>query len=69
MVVDLRYKLIEKIRGGVQWYMMEKKDSISRISFELKNENNQIVSFNGKSNTFRPSITEIYLSRMKYRSQ
>ena len=59
MDVDPRYKYIENIRGGVQWYMMENKDIISSISFKLKNENNQIVSFNGQSITFRLSIKEI----------
>ena len=34
--------------GGIQWYMMESKDVISSISFKLKNENNQLVSFNGQ---------------------
>ena len=49
MDVDPVYKYIEKFRGGVQWYMMEIKDIISSICFKLKNENNQIVSFNGQS--------------------
>ena len=59
MDVDPGYKYIEKFRGGVQWYMMEPKDIISSICFKLKNENNQLVSFNGQSITFRLSITEI----------
>ena len=59
MDVDPGYKYIEKSRGGVQWYMMESKDNISSICFKLKNENNQLVSFNGQSITFRLSITEI----------
>ena len=59
MDVDPGYKYIEKFRGGVQWYMMESKDIISNICFKLKNENNQIVSFNGQSLTFRLSIKEI----------
>ena len=57
--VDPGYKYIEKFHGGVQWYMMESKDIISSICFNLKNENNQLVSFNGQSNTFRLSINEI----------
>ena len=57
--VDPGYKYIEKFRGGVQWYMMESKDVISNISFKLKNENNQLVSFNSQSVTFRLSIKEI----------
>ena len=59
MDVDPSYKYIAKIRGGVQWYMMESKDIISSVCFKLKNENNQLVSFNGQSITFRLSIKEI----------
>ena len=59
MDVDPGYKYIEKFRGGVLWYMMESKDIISSICFKLKNENNQLVSFNGQSVTFRLSIKEI----------
>ena len=47
MDVDPGYKYIEKFQGGVQWYMMESKDIISGICFKLKNENNELVSFNG----------------------
>ena len=53
------YKYIEKFHGGVQWYMMESKDIISSICFKLKNENGNLVSFNGQSITFRLSIKEI----------
>ena len=59
MDVDPGYKNPEKIRGGVQWYLMESKDNISSICFELKNENNHLVLFNGQSITFRLSIREI----------
>ena len=59
MEVDPGYIYIEKFRGGVQWYMMESKDIISSICFKLKNENNQLVSFNGQSVTFRLSIKGI----------
>ena len=59
MDVNPGYKYTEKFRGGVQWYLMESKDIISSISFKLKNENNQIASFNGQSITFRLSIKEI----------
>ena len=38
MDVDPGYKYVEKLRGGVQWYMMENKDNISSICFILKNE-------------------------------
>ena len=59
MDVDPGYNYIEKVHGRVQWYMMESKDIISGICFKLKNENNQIVSFNSQSLTFRLSIKEI----------
>ena len=59
MDVDPGYKYIEKFHGGVQWHMLESKDVISSICFKLKNENNQLVSFNGQSITFRLSIKEI----------
>ena len=59
MDVSPGYKYIEKFRGGVQWYIMESKDNISSIRFKLKNENKQLVSFNGQSLTFRLSIKEI----------
>ena len=59
MDVDPGYKYIEKFYGGVQWYMMQSKDIISTICFKLKNENGNLVSFNGQSITFRLSIKEI----------
>ena len=59
MNVDPGYKYIEKIRGGIQWYMMETKDFVSSISFELKNEKNELVSSNGQSVPFRFSIKEV----------
>ena len=59
MDVDPGYKYIEKFRGGIQWYMMNTKDFISSINFKLKNENNNLVSFNGQSITFRLSIKEV----------
>ena len=62
MDVDPGYKYIEKVRGGVQWYLMESKGFISSIFFNLKNENNQIVSFNGQSITFCLSIRELGFS-------
>ena len=52
-------KYIEKFRGGVQWYMMENKDFISSISFKIKNQNNELVSFNGQSITFPLPAKEI----------
>ena len=53
------YKYIEKFRGGVSWYMLESKDFISSNNLKLKNENGQLVSFNGQSITFRLSIQEV----------
>ena len=59
MDVSPGYKYIENFRGGVQWFMMVSKVVFSSICFKLKNENNQIVSFNGRSITFRLSKKEI----------
>ena len=59
MDVNPGFEYIERFRGGVQWYMLQSKDIISSIYFKLKNENNQLVSFNGQSVTFRLSIKEI----------
>ena len=36
MDVDTGYKIIEKFRGAVQWRVMESKDIISSICFNLK---------------------------------
>ena len=55
MTVDPGYKYVEKL-SGISWYMMQSKDIISSISFNLKNENIQLVSFNGQGITFRLSI-------------
>ena len=59
MDVSPGYKYSHKFRGGVQWFIMESKDIISSINFRLKNESGNLVSFNGKSVTFRLSIKEI----------
>ena len=59
MDVNPGYRYIHKFRGGVQWYMLQNKDIISSISLKLKNENIELVSFNGQSVTFRLSIKEI----------
>ena len=53
MTVDPGYKYVEKFSGGISWYMMQSKDIISSICFNLKNENGNLVSFNGQSVTFR----------------
>ena len=59
MDVDPGYKYIEKFRGGIHWYMLQSKDIISSVFFKFKNENGNLVSFNGQSITFRLSIKEI----------
>ena len=59
MDVDPGYKYIEKLRGGVQWYMMDTEDFFSSVNFKLKNENDELVSFNRQSITFRLSIEKI----------
>ena len=59
MTVDPGYKYVEKFSGGISWHMMQSKDIISSICFKLKNENGNLVSFNGQSVTFRLSIKEI----------
>ena len=33
---DPAYKNVGKVRGYVQWYMMESKDFLSSITFKLK---------------------------------
>ena len=59
MRVDPGYNFVGKFAGGITWYMMESKDVISSVSFNLKNENIQLISFNGQSISFRSSIKEI----------
>ena len=59
MDVDPVYKYIEKFRGGIQCYTMESKYINSSVCFKLKNENNQLVSYNGQSNNFRLSTKEV----------
>ena len=59
MDVDPGYRYIHKFHGGVQWYMLETNDFISSINFKLKNENGELVSFNGQSVSFRLSIKEV----------
>ena len=57
MEVDPGHKHIENFRGQIQWYMMEIKYFISNISFEFeKIENENLVSINGRSISFRLSI-------------
>ena len=59
MTVDPGYIFVENFAGGVTWYMTETKDVISSISFKLKKENNEMVSINGQSISFRLSIKDI----------
>ena len=59
MDVNPGIKYIHKLCDGVQWYMMQSKDIISSICFDLTNENNQLVSFSGQSITFFLSIKKI----------
>ena len=44
----------KKIRA-LQWYMVESKDFNLNVSFKLKNENGNLVSFTRQSVTFRLS--------------
>ena len=59
MSVSPGYKYVCWFEEGIQWYMMESKDVISSISFKLKNEKNELVSFNGQSISFTLSSKEI----------
>ena len=59
MDVDPGYNYIEKFRGNIQWYMVKTHDFKSSINLKLKNENGDLVSFNGQSVTFRLSIKEV----------
>ena len=59
MTVNPGYKYVERFAGGVAWYMLHTNVFISSIIFKLKNENNELVSFNGQSVTFRLSIKEV----------
>ena len=59
MDVNPGFRYIEKFRSGVQWCMMDTKDFISSITFKLKNENGNLVSFDGQSVTFRLSTKDI----------
>ena len=59
MVVDPGYEYIEEFRGGGKWYKMGSKDFISNNSFEVKNENGELVSFNIQIVFFRLSNKEV----------
>ena len=58
MDINPGYKYVEKVTGNIQWYMMQSKVIFSSIFLKLKNENNEKVSFNGQSVTFRLSVKE-----------
>ena len=69
MTVNPGYKYVERFAGGVAWYLLHTNDFISSINFKLKNENGDIVSFNGQSVTFRLSIKEVQeMNTYKYMS-
>ena len=59
MDINPGFKYIEKFRGGLQWYMMNIKDFNSSINLKIKNENDNLVPFDGQSITFRLSIKKI----------
>ena len=59
MKVNPGSNYVESFAGSNTWYMMETKDVISCISFKLKNENNELVSFNVQSMSFTLPIKEI----------
>ena len=59
VTVNPGYKYVSRFAGGFIWDMMDSKDTISSINFRLKNENGNLVSFNGQSVTFRLLIKEI----------
>ena len=47
MSVSPGYKFVERFSGGITWYMMETRDVILSINLKLRNENGNLVSFNG----------------------
>ena len=59
--MDPGHEYVEKIAGGITRYMMDSKGIISSICFILKNENNELVSFNGQSISFRLTIKKFNL--------
>ena len=38
MDFDVDYKTVKKFRRGANWYMLDTKDFISKISFKFQNE-------------------------------
>ena len=59
MDVDPGYKFFEKIRAGLQWFMLESKDFISNVSVFINNEIGNLIYVNSQSNTFRLSFKQI----------
>ena len=59
MTADHGYKYVERIPGGVTWYMMETKDVVASISLKLKNQKGNLVSFNGQSISFNLAIKQM----------
>ena len=53
MTIDPGYKYLERFAEAISWYMMITIDFISNINFKMKNENDELVSFNGRTLTFR----------------
>ena len=59
MTVNPPYKYVEKFAGGMNWYLMERKDFVSIKNFELKNESDELLLDNEQSIIFRLSIREV----------
>ena len=49
LTVNSGFKFVESFARGITWYMMKTEDVILSISFNLKNENTELVSFNVQS--------------------
>ena len=59
MPIDAAYKCVGNFHGVINWFMMSSKDFTSNINFKIKTEIGELVSFNGKSITFRLSSKEV----------
>ena len=53
------YQNIEKIRSGIQVFLITIANFLSNISFTLKKENRNLVSCNLQSQTFCLSLEEV----------
>ena len=58
MDADPGFKYMENYRRAVQRYKIESKGFISNISFKLKKEKANLISFNGQSITFKSSMKQ-----------